>query len=129
RAARQYRLMRYEVCTAWTKVEQCGPSPGRHQSESCARLRAIRVLPDPSRTGAEMEFAQLQEQRQFIVRQRIRLMVNQYEVRAVAPDGSEGELIAFAQQKRLAFKEQVTIYADDTKQQRGCRFNARQVMD
>jgi len=76
-----------------------------------------------------MEFAQLQEQRQFIVRQRIRLMVNQYEVRAVAPDGSEGELIAFAQQKRLAFKEQVTIYADDTKQQPVFGFKARQVLD
>lgn len=76
-----------------------------------------------------MDVAQLQAQRQFYVRQRIRLMVNQYEVRAVAADGSEGELLAFAQQKRLAFKEQVTLYTDDTKQQPVLGFKARQVID
>jgi uncharacterized protein YxjI len=76
-----------------------------------------------------MDVQQLQAQRQFFVRQRIRLMVNQYEVRAVAADGSEGELLAFAQQKRLAFKEQVTLYTDDTKQTPVLGFKARQVMD
>ena len=72
---------------------------------------------------------QLQEQQQLVVRQRIRLMVNQYEIHAVAPDGSEGELLAFAQQKRMAFKEQVTLYTDDTKQQPVLGFKARQVID
>ncbi|MEV4753674.1 hypothetical protein AB0J86_00950 [Micromonospora sp. NPDC049559] len=76
-----------------------------------------------------MQLDVLQAQRQFYVRQRIRLMVNQYEVRAVAPDGSEGELLAFAQQKRLAFKEQVTLYTDDTKQVPVLGFKARQVID
>ena len=76
-----------------------------------------------------MQLDVLQAQRQFYVRQRLRLMVNQYEVRAVAADGSERELLAFAQQKRLAFKEQVTLYADDTKQQPVLGFKARQVMD
>ena len=54
---------------------------------------------------------------------------NQYEVRAALPDGSEGELLAFAQQKRLAFKEQVTLYADTEKQQPILGFKARQVID
>ncbi|MEV1289394.1 hypothetical protein [Micromonospora sp. NPDC049679] len=76
-----------------------------------------------------MDVQQLQAQRQFFVRQRIRLMVNQYEVRAVAADGSEGELLAFAQQKRLAFKEQVTLYTDDTKQTPVLGFKARQALD
>jgi uncharacterized protein YxjI len=71
----------------------------------------------------------LQAEQQLIIRQRIRLMVNQYEVHAVNPDGSEGELLAFAQQKRLAFKEQVTLYTDDTKQQPVLGFKARQVLD
>ena len=56
----------------------------------------------------------------------LRMMVNQYEVRAVSPDGTEGELLAFAQQKRLAFKEQVTIYTDDSKQHPLLGFKARQ---
>ncbi|GAB3975790.1 hypothetical protein V1634_16940 [Plantactinospora veratri] len=76
-----------------------------------------------------MQLDVLQSQRQFHVRQRVRFMVNQYEVHAVNPDGSEGELLAFAQQKRLAFKEQVTLYADDSKQQPVLGFKARQVMD
>jgi len=71
----------------------------------------------------------LQTQQQLIVRQRIRLMVNQYEIHAVAPDGSEAGVLAFAQQKRMAFKEQVTLYTDDTKTTPVLGFKARQVMD
>lgn len=76
-----------------------------------------------------MDLAQIQAQQQLIIRQRVRLMVNQYEVHASNPDGSEGELIAFAQQKRLAFKEQVTLYTDDSKQYPVLGFKARQVID
>jgi uncharacterized protein YxjI len=71
----------------------------------------------------------LQTQQQLIVRQRIRLMVNQYEVHGVGPDGGENGILAFAQQKRLAFKEQVTLYTDDSKQTPVLGFKARQVMD
>ncbi len=71
----------------------------------------------------------LQDQTQLIVRQRIRMLVNQYEVRGARPDGSEGDLYAFAQQKRMAFREQVTLYTDDTKQESVLGFKARQVVD
>ncbi|MBB4697520.1 hypothetical protein [Paractinoplanes abujensis] len=71
----------------------------------------------------------LQSQQQLIVRQRIRMMVNQYEIHAAAPDGSEAGILAFAQQKRMAFKEQVTLYTDDTKSTPVLGFKARQVMD
>src|SRR4051794_4445027 len=71
----------------------------------------------------------LQAQQQLHIRQRVRFMVNQYEVRAVQPDGSEGPMLGFAQQKRLAFKEQVTLYTDDTKQVPVLGFKARQVID
>ena len=56
-------------------------------------------------------------------------MVNQYEVHGARPDGSEGDLYAFAQQKRMAFREQVTLYTDDSKQESVLGFKARQVMD
>jgi uncharacterized protein YxjI len=71
----------------------------------------------------------LQAQQQLIIRQRVRLMVNQYEIHAAAPDGGEAGLLAFAQQKRMAFKEQVTLYTDDTKQTPVLGFKARQVID
>ncbi|MFX0593461.1 hypothetical protein [Melissospora conviva] len=76
-----------------------------------------------------MDLQFLQAQRQLLIRQRLRLMVNQYQVHAAAPDGSEGPMLAFAQQKRMAFKEQVTLYTDDTKQVPVLGFKARQVMD
>ncbi|WP_097322362.1 hypothetical protein [Paractinoplanes atraurantiacus] len=71
----------------------------------------------------------LQTQQQLIVRQRVRMMVNQYEIHAVTPDGQEAGMLAFAQQKRMAFKEQVTLYSDDTKSVPVLGFKARQVID
>ncbi|MEU6034484.1 hypothetical protein ABZ801_03680 [Actinomadura sp. NPDC047616] len=76
-----------------------------------------------------MDVDELQAQTRFLVRQRVRLMVNQYEVRLAAADGSEGELVAFAQQKRMAFKEQVTLYTDDSKTRPFVSFKARKVID
>jgi uncharacterized protein YxjI len=76
-----------------------------------------------------MEVQGIQEHDRFLVRQRLRLMVNQYEVRTEAPGGAEGDLVAFAQQKRLAFKEQVTLYADNGKTRPILGFKARKRID
>jgi uncharacterized protein YxjI len=64
----------------------------------------------------------------FSMKQRITLMANKYEL-ITNPDGSDGPLLAFAQQKRLAFKEQVTFYTDDTKTQPVFSFKARKTID
>jgi uncharacterized protein YxjI len=56
-------------------------------------------------------------------------MVNRYEVRAVQPDGTDGPLLAFAQQKRFALKEQVTFYRDETRREPVFSFRARQRLD
>jgi hypothetical protein len=66
---------------------------------------------------------------QFTVTQRITLMVNRYEIRTLQPDGKPGELIAMAQQKRMAFKEQVTFYADEARTRPIFGFKARQRVD
>ncbi|RAY14868.1 hypothetical protein DPM19_14255 [Actinomadura craniellae] len=76
-----------------------------------------------------MDPSQLQQQTRLLVRQKIRPMVNQYVVHTATPDGAEGELVAFAQQKRVAFKEQVTIYADEGKRQPLLGFKARKRID
>ncbi len=65
----------------------------------------------------------------FFIKQRITVMVNRYEIRALGPDDRPGEVLAVAQQKRMAFKEQVTLYTDDTKTTPVLGFKARQVMD
>ncbi len=65
----------------------------------------------------------------FFVRQRITLMVNRYEVIGMNPDGSEGSLLAFAEQKRMKLKEEVVFYADTAKSRAVFRFKARQRLD
>jgi len=65
----------------------------------------------------------------FLMRQKLTLMVNRYQIFAANPDGTEGELLAFAQQKRMAFKEQVTFYADESKSRALFSFRARQRLD
>jgi uncharacterized protein YxjI len=65
----------------------------------------------------------------FFVKQRITVMVNRYEVRAANPDGSEGALLAFAQQKRMKLKEQVDFFTDESRTRRVFSFKARQRLD
>jgi len=65
----------------------------------------------------------------FFVKQKITLMVNRYEIRGANPDGTEGALLALAQQKRMKFKEEVTFYADEAKTRAVFSFKARQGLD
>jgi uncharacterized protein YxjI len=65
----------------------------------------------------------------FTIKQKVTMMVNRYEIRSVDASGGEGPLIAIAQQKRMAFKEQVTFYADEARTQSVFGFKARQRID
>jgi len=65
----------------------------------------------------------------FFVRQRVTVMINRYEVFAANPDGSQGQLLAFAEQKRMKLKEQVDFYTDESKSRRVFSFQARQRLD
>jgi len=65
----------------------------------------------------------------FYVKQRITLMINRYEVLAANPDGSEGQLLALAEQRRMKIKEEVNFFADESKTRRVFSFKARQRLD
>jgi hypothetical protein len=56
-------------------------------------------------------------------------MVNRYEILAANPDGSEGQLLALAEQKRMKLKEEVIFYADESKTRPVFSFKARQRLD
>jgi len=71
----------------------------------------------------------IQYRSRFSVKQRITMMVNRYEIREANPDGTEGRLLAMAQQKRLAFRERVTFYADEQRSAVVFSFQARQALD
>lgn len=65
----------------------------------------------------------------FFIKQHFAMTVNRYDILGANPDGSVGELIAAAQQKRLAMKEQVTFYADEQRTRPVFSFKARQMLD
>lgn len=65
----------------------------------------------------------------LIVKQKITAFVNRYEVYAANDNGEQGELVAFAEQKRLAFKERVDFYADADKKKHAFVMRAEKVMD
>jgi uncharacterized protein YxjI len=65
----------------------------------------------------------------LIVEQKITAMVNKYAIYQAQEDGSKGQLVALAQQKRLAFKEKVQFYTDESKSQLAFTFRAEKVMD
>jgi uncharacterized protein YxjI len=65
----------------------------------------------------------------FFIKQRITVMVNRYEIRAANPDGTEGPLMAFAEQKRMKLKEEVVFFSDESRTRRVFSFKARQALD
>lgn len=72
------------------------------------------------------EFQQAPTLSRIVMRQRITMMVNRYEIRA---DSESGPVLAIAEQKRLAMKEQVTFFADEARTQPVFGFRAQKVMD
>jgi uncharacterized protein YxjI len=76
-----------------------------------------------------MDLGTLQAQQRLLMRQKLTMMVNRYVITTEAPGGGEGEMVAFAEQKRMAFREEVTMYTDDSRRAVLCRFKARQVFD
>jgi uncharacterized protein YxjI len=93
------------------------------------------VLPPPTRTGDTAVTMPSGQQPaamvvpKFFVKQRITVMVNRYEIRVANPDGSEGQLMALAEQKRMKLKEEVIFFADESKSRRVFSFKARQRLD
>ena len=61
--------------------------------------------------------------------QKITAFVNKYKVYGVDTSGEKSELVALAQQKRLAFKEKVWFYNDEAKTKEVFSFRAEKVMD
>ena len=65
----------------------------------------------------------------FFVKQRFAMMTNRYELYAADTDGGFGQLYGLAEQKKFAFKEQVTFFSDDTKTRPVFGFKARKAID
>lgn len=65
----------------------------------------------------------------FYVQQKLAMTTNVYRLFAANPDGSFGQLMGLAQQKRMAFKEQVTFYTDEAKTRAVFSFQARKKLD
>ena len=55
----------------------------------------------------------LTAQDRFVMRQRIKLVINQYEF-SVPDQSGDGEPFCFVEQKRFKFKEDIRFYADES---------------
>ena len=65
----------------------------------------------------------------FVLRQKLKLVINHYEFFLATPDGTPGKPIAFVEQKRFKFKEDIRFYLDESKTQELLRIKARQRFD
>ncbi len=65
----------------------------------------------------------------FVLRQKIKLVINHYEFFLADADGTPGQPIAFVEQKRFKFKEDIRFYTDESKTQELLRIKARQRFD
>jgi hypothetical protein len=66
----------------------------------------------------------------FLIEQKLAPVANLYRVYPSAPDGTgQGPLLAFARQKRLALKEQITFFSDEQERQEILRIRARKRID
>ena len=65
----------------------------------------------------------------FILRQKIKLAINHYEFFLANADGTPGDPIAFVEQKRFKFKEDIRFYTDAGKTHELLRIKARQRFD
>lgn len=63
------------------------------------------------------------------IEQKITAFTNLYKVFGANDTGQKGELSAYAQQKRLAFKEKVTFYGDEAKTAEAFTLRAEKVID
>ena len=65
----------------------------------------------------------------FVVKQKLTMMINRYEISESDEAGNPTRLMALAEQKRLAFKEQVTFWSDAGKSRPVFGFKARRKLD
>nr|WP_051113688.1 hypothetical protein [Streptomyces davaonensis] len=56
-------------------------------------------------------------------------MVNRYVVTEALPDGSDGKVVAFAEQKRMTLRERMTFYTDESRDRVLFTAEACQVLD
>jgi uncharacterized protein YxjI len=65
----------------------------------------------------------------FILRQRIKLVINQYEFSLPEEGDKPGQAFCFVEQKRFKFKEDIGFFSDESKTVELMRIKARQAFD
>jgi uncharacterized protein YxjI len=71
----------------------------------------------------------IQTHDRFLLRQRIRPVINQYEFSLPDESGAPGPTVLFVEQARFKFKEDIRFYTDDTKRVEVMKILARQRFD
>ena len=70
----------------------------------------------------------LQSHSHFLLLQKLTLLINRYEY-FLYDDGQQGEQIAFVEQKRFAFREQITVWKNEHKSETLFTVRAEKILD
>jgi uncharacterized protein YxjI len=71
----------------------------------------------------------LQQHDRFLIEQLVRPVVNLYRITPLAGETPAGAPVAFVRQKRMAFREDIRFFADESETQELFRIKARRVID
>ena len=112
---------------AWAFLDRCSPVAVDGFGELLGvTLNRFEIVPGGEHGCQTIAMTHVSK---FHVKQRITMMVNRYEVRTANEDGTDGDLLALAEQKRMKFKEEVTFFGDEARTQKLFSFKARHGLD
>jgi uncharacterized protein YxjI len=80
-------------------------------------------------TQSTTELAQIAQQDKFLLRQKWAPFVNRYEFSIPDEQGKPQDVVAYVQQKRFKFKEDIRFYSDESRTVEIMRIKARQRFD
>ncbi|MGQ4717372.1 hypothetical protein ACUN22_27240 [Streptomyces anulatus] len=96
---------------------------GAEKDEAAAGLTKAAPAPTLSLTTAKA--SDIQSHDTFVIKKKLSLTAGEYVVSVARPDGSEGEPVAYAREKRLSLRGQVTVYTDASRKSVLAAFKGR----
>ncbi|MFJ3673601.1 hypothetical protein ACIPSE_44890 [Streptomyces sp. NPDC090106] len=93
---------------------ESGTATGAEKGKATVGLTKAAPTPDPVSTPApaSAKAPDIQSHDTFVIKKTLSLKAGEYVVSVARPDGSEGEPVAYAREKLLSLRGQVTVYTD-----------------
>ncbi|MFE9050767.1 LURP-one-related/scramblase family protein [Streptomyces rubiginosohelvolus] len=100
-------------------------SAGTGAEKDRAAVNLTKATPAPVPAPTTAEAPDIQSHDTFVIKKTLSLTAGEYVVSVARPDGSEGEPVAYAREKRLSLRGQVTVYTDASRKSVLAAFKGR----